>query len=145
MFNYPSSSIPIALISFMFTKKTIMKNLLLVILFFISTTLFAQDDSKYPKGFIPIKNLSELNGNWKFNDDLLKINVSEKTIQFNYGLKLYFDFAENPDYNQFYIYGRIKNKNGKPIVIARARISNDKNELHLERLDGNSSNIYAKK
>jgi hypothetical protein len=118
---------------------------LLYLLIFISTTLFAQDDSKYPKGFIPIKNISEVNGNWKFSDDLLKINVSQKTIQFNDGMKLYLDFAENPDYNQFYIYGRIKNKKGRPIVIARARISNDKNKLHLERLDGNSSNIYTKK
>ena len=122
-----------------------MKNFLLVVLFFVSTTLFAQDNSKYPKGFIPIKNLSELNGDWKFNDDLLKINVSEKTINFNDGMKLYLDFAKHSDYNQFYIYGRIKNKSGKPIIIARARLSNDKKKLHLERLDGNSSNIYTKK
>ena len=122
-----------------------MKKILLAFLLIITTNILAQDTSKYPKGFVPVKTLSELNGNWKSNDDLLKIDTSSKTIQFNDGMKFYLDFAQHSEYNQFYIYGRIKNKKGTPFVRARVRLSADKNKIHLERLDGNSSNIYIKK
>jgi hypothetical protein len=103
-----------------------------------------QDKSKYPEGFISVKSMSELNGNWSYSDDLLKINSNKKFIQFNDGMKFYLDSAYHLEYNQFYIYGRVKDKNGNALLRARVRLSSDKQKLHLERLDGNISNIYTK-
>jgi hypothetical protein len=103
-----------------------------------------QDKSKYPDGFISVESMSELNGNWSYNDDLLKIDADKKSIQFNDGLKFYLDSAYHSEYKQFYIYGRVNNKNGNAILRARVRLSPDKKKLHLERLDGNISNIYTK-
>ena len=39
--------------------------------------------SKYSESFGPVNSISEINGNWKYSDDLLKIDVPNKTIQFN--------------------------------------------------------------
>ena len=103
-----------------------------------------QDKSKYPDGFISVRSMSELDGNWRYNDDLLKIDTNKKSIQFNDGLKFYLDSAYHSEFKQFYIYGRVNNKNGNAMLRARVRLSPDKKKLHLERLDGNISNIYKK-
>jgi hypothetical protein len=55
-----------------------MKKVLLAFLLIITTNILAQDTSKYPKGFVPVKTLSELNGNWKSNDDLLRLILVQK-------------------------------------------------------------------
>ena len=81
-----------------------MKNIYFTSIFLISIFTFSQDNSKYPSGYIPVKSLTELKGNWKYGSDLLKINTSAKSIQFNDGMKLYLDYAKLPAYNQFYIY-----------------------------------------
>jgi len=103
-----------------------------------------QDKSKYPEGFISVKSMSELNGNWSYNNDLLKINTNKKSIQFNDGIKFYLDSAYHSEYKQFYIYGRVNNKSGNATLMARVRLSPNKQKLHLERLDGGISNIYTK-
>jgi len=121
-----------------------MKNIYFTSVFLISIFTFSQDNSKYPSGYIPVKSLTELNGNWRYGSDLLKINTSAKSIQFNDGMKLYLDFNKLPAYNQFYIYGRIGNADGTPIIRSRVRLSPDRKKIHLDRIDGNTSNIYTK-
>ena len=121
-----------------------MKNIYFTAVFLISIFTFSQDNSKYPSGYIPVKSLNELDGNWKYGSDLLKINTSVKSIQFNDGMKLYLDHNKLPAYNQFYIYGRIGNADGTPIIRSRVRLSPDRKKIHLDRIDGNKSNIYTK-
>lgn len=122
-----------------------MKNIFIYsVIILFSTLIYSQDNSKYPSGYIPVNSLSELDGNWKYGSDLLKINTVSKSIQINDGMKMYLDYNKLPQYNQFYIYGRIGNENGSPIIRARVRLSPDKTKIHLDRVDGGVSNIYTK-
>ena len=125
-----------------------MKLKLTLFLLISSLFCFAQDNAKFPKGYLPVKYLDELDGNWVVNNDVLKIDTVEMTIQFNDGMIMDLDYNTLPEYNHFYIYGRIPtinlNEIGRLIFRSRVRLSPDKKKIHLDRVDGGVSNIYLK-
>lgn len=92
--------------------------------------------------FMPVNSISEINGNWKYSDDLLKIDVSNKTIQFNDGMKMNLEYSSESE--GFFIYGRIGNSTRRLILRGIVKISPDKQKIYLDRIDGGISNTYNK-
>ena len=120
-----------------------MKKLILLLLF-IPLVSFGQNEAKYPKGYQNIKDINHLEGSWVYSDDTIKIDTKKKTIQINDGMVMYLTSGAVEEYEQFYIFGRVGSSNGTPIFRSRVRLSPDKKMMHLDRVDGNQSNIYKK-
>lgn len=123
-----------------------MKKKIFILVAFVSITnySYSQDSSNYPDGYVPVEALSDLNGNWKYGNDILKIDTKKNSIQFNDGMKMFLDHATLPAYKSFYIYGRIGNIDGRAIFRSRVRLSPDRKKIHLDRVDGGASNIFIK-
>ena len=115
-----------------------------ILLLFIPFISFGQNESKYPIGYQNVNDISQLEGHWNYNDDTIKIDTKKKTIQINDGMIMHLTTGEVKEYEQFYIFGRIGSPNGTPIFRSRVRLSPDKKMMHLDRVDGNQSNIYKK-
>ena len=125
-----------------------MKLRLTLIFLLGSLICYSQDNAKFPRGYLPVKYLDELDGNWAANDDVLKIDTVEMTIQFNEGMIMDLDYNTLPEYNHFYIYGVTPTINlgetGRSIFRTRVRIHPDGDKIHLDRVDGGVSQVYLK-
>ena len=96
-----------------------------------------------------VNSLSEINGTWKNTDYELKIDVQNKTIQYidlvkNNDMKMYLDYSTATESEDFLIFGRIGNSNGRAVLSSRVKLSADKQQIYLSRTDGGISSAFRK-
>ena len=96
-----------------------------------------------------VNSLSEINGTWKNTDYTLKIDVQNKTIQYidlvkNNDMKMYLDYSTATESEDFLIFGRIGNSNGRAVLSSRVKLSADKQKIYLSRTDGGVSSAFKK-
>lgn len=104
------------------------------LLFLFSTLLLISCSGD---GFVKVSNIQQLDGNWKYGDDLLKINSSQKTIQFNDGAIQRLTFEDDGYF--FFVNGYIGNSEA-----FAASIEINENQIKVDRIDGAADLIYIK-
>lgn len=104
------------------------------LLFLFSTLLLISCSGD---GFVKVSNIQQLDGNWKYGDDLLKINSSQKTIQFNDCAIQRLTFEDDGYF--FFVNGYIGNSEA-----FAASIEINENQIKVDRIDGAADLIYIK-
>lgn len=104
-------------------------------LLFLCTLLFIFSCSG--DGFVKVSNIQQLDGNWKYGDDLLKINSSQKTLQFNDGAIQRITFEDDGYF--FFVNGYVGNSEA-----FAASIEIKENQIKVDRIDGGLDITYTK-
>jgi hypothetical protein len=103
-------------------------------------------ESKPQEKYTAISTITDINGKWKYGDDIILFDSYRRVVQFNSGPEMKMDFIDatnKPDYpnQEFYVYGTIGTTK---IFRTRVLINQSKNTIYLDRVDGNTPHYYRK-
>jgi hypothetical protein len=102
--------------------------------------------SKPQEKYTAISTITDINGKWKYGDDVILFDSYRRVVQFNSGPEMKMDFIDatnKPDYpnQEFYVYGTIGTTK---VFRTRVLINEDKSVIYLDRVDGNTPHYYKK-